>query len=196
MRCASSFAAIRSDLVAHAIKTIDVAAPGRVLVACGSVTAASTAQLDALKARGAPVVTVDHSSDRDQVVADARACLAEGGLVVVMTPRDRTGDGSLASGAVLMDRLADTVGALGSDADLVIAKGGITSARMGIALGAEQARVEGQVAPGVALWTLRSGDTGTLPFVVVPGNVGGDRTLVDVLDRVRVVAASRKGGRG
>ena len=69
---------------------------------------------------------------------------------------------------------------------MVIAKGGITSAVIaGDGFGAEYARIEGPVRAGVALWLL----DGTQPFVVVPGNVGDDRLLVELVD-----AALRKGG--
>jgi uncharacterized protein YgbK (DUF1537 family) len=85
----------------------------------------------------------------------------------------------------MMERLCDVVGRLRDDVDAVIAKGGITSAAAAISLGAGVARVEGQVAPGIALWTLRLGDTRTMPFVVIPGNVGGPGAIAGALGRLR-----------
>ena len=85
----------------------------------------------------------------------------------------------------MMRRLMDVVRGLRDDVDAVVAKGGITSAEAAIDLGAEIARVEGQVAPGIAMWTLRLEAGRSLPYVVVPGNVGGPDALTDVLDRLR-----------
>jgi uncharacterized protein YgbK (DUF1537 family) len=78
----------------------------------------------------------------------------------------------------VIDRLRD-------DVDAVVAKGGITSAAAAISLGAKVARVEGQLAPGIALWRLHLGRLRSMPFVAVPGNVGGPDALTDILDRLR-----------
>jgi uncharacterized protein YgbK (DUF1537 family) len=185
LRCASSFAAIRAGLVSRAIRTIDVAAPQRVLIACGSVTAASTTQLAALAARDIGIVETDPTTTPRRFAKDVRARLEEDGVAVLATPRARTDDRSLASGAAVMDRLADVVRLVRSDVDAVIAKGGITSGRMAISLGADVARVNGQVAPGVAVWTLRLAADRPMPYVVVPGNVGDEHTLVDALAVLR-----------
>jgi uncharacterized protein YgbK (DUF1537 family) len=61
----------------------------------------------------------------------------------------------------------------------VVSKGGITSAEIArTALGATRARVRGQLAAGISVWDY---DDGTVQ-VIVPGNVGGRDTLVDVTD--------------
>ena len=85
----------------------------------------------------------------------------------------------------MMERLCDVVRPLRDDVDAVIAKGGITSAAAAISLGAGAARVEGQVAPGIALWSLELPDARTMPYVVIPGNVGGPDAIAGVLDRLR-----------
>ena len=65
----------------------------------------------------------------------------------------------------------------------MVAKGGITSSDTATAgLGVEQARVLGQIAPGVPVWQL--GPESRFPgasYVVFPGNVGGPETLADVV---------------
>lgn len=66
----------------------------------------------------------------------------------------------------------------------VIAKGGITSHDLAAhALATGRATVLGQLFPGqVALWRLEDSEVAPgLPFVVFPGNVGGDGTLADAL---------------
>ena len=115
----------------------------------------------------------------------ARARLDTDGLAVIATPRSRSDDGSLRSGATVMDRLTEVIGRLRNDVDAVIAKGGITSAAAAIRLGAQVAQVEGQLAPGIALWSLRLGRDRSMPYVVIPGNVGGPESITDVLDRLR-----------
>jgi uncharacterized protein YgbK (DUF1537 family) len=66
---------------------------------------------------------------------------------------------------------------LRGDVTAVIAKGGITSAEVARSgLGARTARVRGQLMPGVSVWDLVTAET-TIPYVVVPGNVGDPETL-------------------
>lgn len=72
---------------------------------------------------------------------------------------------------------------------------GVTSARMAIVgLSADSATVVGQPLAGVALWRLRCPGR-ELPLVVVPGNVGGDETLAQLLGMLdRGAAASAPSG--
>ena len=185
VRTASSLAAILAGLTPHNIVRVPIAAGGRVLIACGSFTAASAMQVAALTALRVPRVEIGLDRIPRHVASEVRACLAHDGFAIVTTPPLRVDDGSLASGATMMERLADVVRRVRSDVDAVIAKGGITSARLAMALGADVARVEGQLAPGVAVWTLNLRNSGRLPYVVVPGNVGGPTTLVDALAAMR-----------
>jgi uncharacterized protein YgbK (DUF1537 family) len=85
-----------------------------------------------------------------------------------------------------MDTLVATVRHLAPEVDLVVAKGGITSARLATdALAATSARVRGQILPGVPVWDLRT-PLGRPAYVVVPGNVGADDTLRRILAQVAV----------
>ena len=65
----------------------------------------------------------------------------------------------------------------------VLAKGGITSSDIATAaLGISRAMVRGPLLPGlVSLWEPRGGPADGLPFIVFPGNVGGESALTDVV---------------
>ncbi|MDQ3402825.1 MAG: hypothetical protein M3548_05465, partial [Actinomycetota bacterium] len=175
VRCAASFAAACAGTTGRVVNRIAVPAPGRVLVVCGSITEASTRQLRALGPLWTERVTLEGST-RD--VAEAvRACLRGQGRALLVTPRQR----SDVSAEALMDSLVDVVGEVVGEVDVVLAKGGITSARVARdSFGADAADVLGQPLPGVALWRL---DTGH-PYVVVPGNVGDDATLATLLGKL------------
>jgi uncharacterized protein YgbK (DUF1537 family) len=68
----------------------------------------------------------------------------------------------------------------------IVAKGGITSSDIATqALGIARARVRGSMLPGiVSLWEPDAGPAAGLPYVVFAGNVGDDRSLSDVVDRL------------
>jgi len=185
IRSASSFAAIRAGSAPHQVEAIAGPPSRRVLIVCGSYTVASTAQLATRESRGLRLVEVTSGSTTDALVEAVRDRLDADGVTVLATPRSRSDDGSLGSGASMMERLCDVVGRLRDDVDAVIAKGGITSAAAAISLGAGAAWVEGQVEPGIALWSLRLTHSRTIPYVVIPGNVGGPNAIARVLDWLR-----------
>jgi uncharacterized protein YgbK (DUF1537 family) len=177
VRCAASLAEVRTGARGRPVDRIPVATPGRVLVVCGSFTEASTRQLAALGALGHRRREIPHDPAADGPVALLAEDLERHGRAVLTTPRDyRPG---AADG--LMDRLVAVVRRLRDRVDLVIAKGGVTSARLARdGLGADLGYVVGQPEPGVVLWRL----PGPMPYVVVPGNVGTDQTLARVLSMV------------
>ncbi|HZN17647.1 MAG TPA: four-carbon acid sugar kinase family protein [Micromonosporaceae bacterium] len=183
VRCAASLAAVRTGARGRPVGTIPVCAPGRVLVVCGSYTGASTAQLAALgplaqRRRELPAAGADPARLRGVLAAD----LAAHGRALLATPRGYRAE----AGDALMDQLVRVVAGLAGEVDLVVAKGGITSARLARdALGADTADVVGQPEPGVVLWRL-AGPTGPMPYVVVPGNVGDDGTLARLLSMVDI----------
>jgi len=85
-------------------------------------------------------------------------------------------------GERVMDSLVGVVQALLPDVDLVISKGGITSADVAArGMGATSSRVLGQVLPGVSVWRPNTPDGRDRLFVIVPGNVGDPETLSLVL---------------
>ena len=66
----------------------------------------------------------------------------------------------------------------------VVAKGGITSAELATgALLMRRATVAGQLAVGqISVWLAADRRLPHTPYVVFPGNVGGDSTLAEILD--------------
>jgi uncharacterized protein YgbK (DUF1537 family) len=187
VRCAASLAAALAGLTTRPLDRIDVPPPGRVLVACGSFTGASTRQLralDGLWERRVELPVAPHAGD-DRALADAvRERLAEDGRALLATDRAPGHDRVPAAPGLLMDTLVATVRRLAAEVDLVVAKGGVTSARLATdALAATSARVRGQILPGVPVWDLRT-PLGRPAYVVVPGNVGADDTLRRILGRV------------
>ena len=167
-----------------------VAEPVPTLVACGSHTAGATAQLEQLETRYGPAVVIptdDAFADPDaagHAAADAaRQRLAETGLALLSTERRRRAEhNTLEHGELVMRALTVAVRALMPEVQAVVAKGGITSAELArTGVGATRAHVRGQVLPGVSVWDLVSAEGEDRLYVVVPGNVGGPSTLVDVV---------------
>ena len=169
--------------------------PGGVLVVCGSHTAAATAQLEYLAEQSGvqPVViaTTDALSDPE---AAGRAAtprlhtdLTDTGLAIVATERNRRVEhDTLDDGAVVMRALMAAIVGLMPSVRTVVSKGGITSAEMArTGFGARTARVRGQIAPGISVWDFTTADRRGLQ-VIVPGNVGDNRALVDVLDALGI----------
>jgi uncharacterized protein YgbK (DUF1537 family) len=123
-------------------------------------------------------------ADDGELAGAVRDRLAEDGRALLATDRTPGHDRFPGAPEELMDRLVATVRRLAAEVDLVVAKGGITSARLATdALSAASARVRGQILPGVPVWSLRT-PLGEPSYVVVPGNVGADDTLRTILDRV------------
>lgn len=184
-RCAPAFAAIVTGTAATGLVPPPAADRG-VLVVCGSFVPATTAQLAELD-RARPGVTLfadvralageGSAAEIERLVVAARRLIADHGLAVVATPRER--DAGLVD-AASQQRIAGALARIPRlvDAGVVIAKGGITSAvtaRDG--LGARTARVLGPVVTGVSLWQLEAGPA----YLVVPGNVGGPALLADLV---------------
>lgn len=98
---------------------------------------------------------------------------------------------NLTIGKQVSDALIMALSEVESCPRFIIAKGGITShdvAQKG--LGAIQARVLGQLFPGVPVWVLESGPQlrfAGVPYIVFPGNVGGPESL---LQAVKLLAPS------
>ena len=168
------------------------------LVAVGSHAPMSSAQLAALNtAHPEALVELDAEilaaggPDADaalaEAIADAWTRLREGRLAVVATMRS-VSPGALGPepGMRIARALAHLVGELRSASDVLLSKGGITSAvnvRQG--LGADRAQIVGPVAPGISLWHVfeRDGES-PHPVIVFPGNVGDTTTLVDLVERL------------
>jgi uncharacterized protein YgbK (DUF1537 family) len=167
----------------------------RVLVVCGSHVPTTRRQLAVLVDRHpeslveVDVVTLASAraeAEVERAAHAADACLDRSGLALLATPRERpAGTAGLEAGERIAENLARIAGAVEAP-DVVVAKGGITSAVTArIGLGARSALCRGPLVDGVALWSLdRDGRQG-LPFVVFPGNVGADSSLLEVVELVR-----------
>ena len=164
----------------------------RLLVVCGSHTAAATRQLAVFSGTDRAVHTLPTAelltSTRqrarcvERAVEALRADLDCRGVAIVATERVRQREhASLAEAAQVMAGLTHVVGALAREVDAVVSKGGITSAEVArAALGGCAARVRGQIATGISLWDVTTGGGRTMPQAVIPGNVGDDSTLRQV----------------
>ncbi|CRK38971.1 hypothetical protein BN1708_007940, partial [Verticillium longisporum] len=176
------------------------------LIMAGSYVPKTTKQLDHLRRdAGAALTTVQvdvaallasaasRRQETARVVAAAEASVSRGHDTLVMTSRalvvGADEAASLDIGAVVAAALVDVLRGLATRPRYVVAKGGITSSDMaGKALGMRRARVVGQAAAGVPLWRCVEGGAKwpDVPFVVFPGNVGGDETLAEVVRGWRV----------
>lgn len=163
----------------------------------GSYVPKTTAQLDILTSRlGSTLTTIvikvqDVLVGKDvlkEALLTAETDIARGRDVLVMTSRDLITGGnereSLDIGSTVARTLVQFLKRLTTRPRYIIAKGGITSSDMATqGLGMKRALVMGQAAPGVPLW--RCDEEGCkwpgLPFVVFPGNVGGEDALVELV---------------
>jgi uncharacterized protein YgbK (DUF1537 family) len=173
------------------------------LVVIGSHVGLTTRQFEVLLAGHPSARVVELRVDEllrdptslDPVVAEVVAGLAEGD-VILHTSRKLVRTDSAAESL----RIARTVSAGLVHAvrrtlarrrpRFVIAKGGITSSDVASeGLEIRHAVVRGPMLPGiVSLWEPVGGPATGIPYVVFPGNVGDDRSLLDV---VRVLATVR-----
>ena len=171
------------------------------LVLAGSYVPKTTAQLKVLRERREgklhvielqvnQLVEASDSNDIVNAAADeVSKHLAAGSDVLVMTSRTLIkGDDALSSlniGSKVAKALVQLMLGIQVRPRYIIAKGGITSsdaATKGLKM--RRAKILGQAAPGVPLWRC-SEETSRhrgLPYVVFPGNVGGEGTLADVVE--------------
>jgi uncharacterized protein YgbK (DUF1537 family) len=188
VRSAPAFVGRLAHTTAHGLVSAPRAQRG-LLVVCGSYVRATSRQLQRLVARRPnTLVELDsrESASSDGAVAVAVRAAAElissGGVAIVATSRERA-DCGLVHGERLARRLARVVAELRTDVDVVLSKGGITSAiNLSHGLGAQEADVIGPVAPGIALWSVMTPERRRVSYVVFPGNVGADEALADVVD--------------
>lgn len=188
VRCGATLAAMCADCLSpgYLDRPLTAARPG-VLIVCGSHTSAATAQLEALTDRlgRKPVEIPTDAALADPVAAGREAAvvlageLRDHGYATVSTERvRRAAHDSLDHGERVNRALMTAAGVVIGDVGTVVSKGGITSAEVArTALGATRARVRGQLAAGISVWDYENGTV----QVVVPGNVGGRDTLVDVM---------------
>ena len=151
----------RRDMV-----TMDTGTGGVVVV--GSHTKKTTAQLEALLKLPCVVPIEFHS---DLVLEGDEAFYAE--------VENDTPESALMRSVKISDGVQSLVGRLKVTPAFIIAKGGITSSTVGTeALGVKKANVLGQICPGIPVWqTDANSRFPGIPYVIFPGNVGGEETL-------------------
>ncbi|MCT1910595.1 four-carbon acid sugar kinase family protein [Brachybacterium paraconglomeratum] len=212
-RCAPSF--VRPLVGQQGARVVDPASitipAGRLdhgLVVVGSHVGLTTTQLRAVQRRGTLAELEIHvpsvlDERREQhlveVAARAEETLASSDCVVY-TSRDlvRTDDPaeSLAIARSVSDAVVEVVRRVRAARPAwVVAKGGITSHEVAEkGLGIRRARVEGQFWPGqVSLFSAQEAPDEVMgaPYVVFPGNVGGEQALADVVDVLAAAVSAR-----
>ena len=170
---------------------LGVSGPGLVVV--GSHVDTTTRQLEHLRQQLASQldfreITVASLLSRAEttiaeVARTAALALGSGRSPVVLTERTRA-EMDLAQGRALSEALAGIVSRLEVRPAWVLAKGGITSSDVArIGLGMREARVAGQLLPGVPVWIgLQGSRWPGMPLVVFPGNVGGTDALTNAVE--------------
>lgn len=191
-RCAAPLAAAIAKRPGRMLEVRDMEV-NRILVVCGSHTTAASRQLQLLAGTQLPIriLPTGELIDGDPIataqvveetVAAATTDLNEQGIAIVATERERhTSHHTLEHGARVMDGLVAAVAALSENVDVVVSKGGITSAEVATrGLHGISALVRGQILTGISLFDVNQASGRTVPQVVVPGNVGGDDTLATI----------------
>jgi uncharacterized protein YgbK (DUF1537 family) len=191
IRSAPPLAALLAGRAASGLATVPSGCD-RALVVAGSYVPTTTRQLAEFD-KSHPGVTVvadidalinDGEKEKGRLADGVVRAWRRGPVAAVMTPRGVPADKSLLDrGLTVAEGLAQTVARLEPAPDVVIAKGGITSAVVASRLGPPTAWAVGPVAPGVALWDLGA-HSRTRWLVVFAGNVGEDSTLSDLVATV------------
>lgn len=195
VRCAPAFVGVLVGNLATELVPAPETRHG-VLVVCGSYVPGSTRQLMHLRDElGLEVIELDPvllagpAADAETAVEAAarraRQDLERRGVAVVATARTRPeATRNMTSGMAIAQRLASVVPAVGSAADVIVAKGGITSAiTLTHGVDVDYAWVRGPILSGVSLWEA-DGPRGRVAYVVVPGNVGSDNVLTQLVQAV------------
>ncbi|MEL7433771.1 MAG: nucleotide-binding domain containing protein, partial [Chloroflexota bacterium] len=202
-RSAASFAALRAGITLRPLLTSAELLTNRVgggLVVVGSYVPKSSQQLEhLLKHTNHYRVEVQVSKLLDnttqkaeiqRIVESSLPLLKAGATVIIYTSRNLvTGDTaarSLDIGNRVSESLVTITESLCPHTRFLVAKGGITSSDLATkALAVKQARVLGQILPGIPVWEL--GTDATAPdmvYVVFPGNVGDVDTLTQAVEKL------------
>lgn len=197
VRSASPLAAVLAGVASTGLLSIPlIPAAVPTLLVCGSHTEGATRQLAPVERQFGPATVIDTQraladaaaeGDRVAEIAAGAWASAEGVVLVASDRRRDVGHNTLDHGARVMHALTTATRRLRSRVEVVISKGGITSAEIArVGLGARTATVLGQVLPGVSAWRVATPEHEWKLYIVVPGNVGDPQTLVEVLAAVGV----------
>ncbi|UCG56332.1 MAG: hypothetical protein JSU70_15885 [Phycisphaerales bacterium] len=192
-RTAASFVKIRAG-VGDTELYVPEETNGKGLVVVGSYVERTTRQLSHLLA-DAHLQQIEVRIDRvladeqgdylDELVKETDSSHARKRPVAIFTERKYVLAGCdkdrLDAGMRISDFLCALVAQLKEEPAFIIAKGGITSydvAKKG--LNVKEATVLGQILPGIPIWKIGAESKyPRLPYVVFPGNVGTDESLLD-----------------
>jgi len=191
VRSAPPFAAILGKCLATSLRPVPKS--DKVLVVCGSFVPLATRQLASLCGvyPGAVVETdldallESPASEQVRVADRLDAQLVSADVAVLATPRrPPTSKMSFDDSLRIAENLAGVLRQMPNLPSVVVAKGGVTSATVAsVGLGAETAWVEGPAMTGVATWRVGECD-GAVRLLVVPGNVGSDNLLTELVSRI------------
>lgn len=203
-RTAASFVQVRAGLAPRPLLTkADLNAPdsGGGLVVVGSYVPKSTGQVNELLAQ--PDITpieisveallddTHRASELERVTEQANQSLSSSQDTIIFTSRQLiTGanpESSLLIGQRVSEGLVSIVRSISVRPRYLLAKGGITSSDVATqGLQVKRAMVMGQILPGVPVWQIgpESRHPG-MPYIVFPGNVGGNDALVQVVRNLR-----------
>jgi uncharacterized protein YgbK (DUF1537 family) len=207
-RCGPSFVRVRGGIEPAPPLTAEALSRqrpsgGHGLVLVGSHVETTTRQLEAALAleqvhgRELSVERLLEPEAREEELAAALADVARhlpDRDVILYTSRELAraegSDEALDVGRSISAALVELVQRLdpGLPLSFCVAKGGITSSDVGArGFGVRRAEVAGQMLPGtISVWILpEDGPFPGLPYVIFPGNVGGDDTLAEVIERLR-----------
>ncbi len=193
-RTAASYVRARAGREPARILTAEeLATDGPGMIVVGSHVATTTRQLEHLAAAMDGSRLVMHELPIDPILAAdeaavnvaieiLEAALRAGRTGLVSTERARR-DVDLEGGRAISSALVAVVRGVQTRPAWVIAKGGITSSDVAShGLDMREARVAGQILPGVPVWIGAEGSRWPgMPLVVFPGNVGGASALTDAV---------------
>lgn len=202
-RSAASFVQARAGLATRELLTSqELADPEENesggLIVVGSHVPKTTAQLACLL-QGVEVVALELSVPElleapDEVLFPLSLAMNQqigaGKTVVLSTSRERIDAPSQAENLFLSQTisraLVSLVQSLMVRPRFLVAKGGITSSDLATdAIGVRRALVLGQILPGVPVWQLGAETRFPgLPYVIFPGNVGGEEALLQAFQKL------------
>ena len=102
----------------------------------------------------------------------------------LLTVENDTPESALHRSMKISEGVHSLVGRLKVTPAFIVAKGGITSSTIGTeALGVKKANVLGQICPGIPVWqTDALSKFPGIPYVIFPGNTGGEDTLREAVE--------------
>ncbi|MBD0379270.1 four-carbon acid sugar kinase family protein [Paenibacillus sedimenti] len=170
------------------------------LVVVGSHVQKTTRQLEQLL-KGTDIISLEmdvnkilnpaeKADETKRLISKVNEYIARGKNVVVFSSRKLiavdSSEGNLNISQTVSESLVKIVRSLDIIPKFIIAKGGITSSDVATkGLGIRKARIIGQAAAGIPVWlTGEEAKFSGIPYIVFPGNVGSDTTLLETVQKI------------